>query len=204
MTSVLIGSILISLLHAIIPNHWLPVLAIGRKEQWDLKETEKITLISGLAHVASTVLIGIIIGVIGVELSESFENFTHIIAPAMLVLIGFYFIRQHYIHHHFHVNTVKTAGRPKRKIIAALVLAMFLSPCLEIEAYFLIAGTKGWWMLLLIASIYTVVTITGMLLWIRIAYKGMLKLNWHKWEHNAGLISGIVLVATGVLSFFIS
>ena len=204
MTSVLIGSILISLLHAIIPNHWLPVLAIGRKEQWDLKETEKITLISGLAHVASTVLIGIIIGVIGVELSESFENFTHIIAPAMLVLIGFYFIRQHYTHHHFHVDNVRTVGRPKRKIIAALVLAMFLSPCLEIEAYFLIAGTQGWWMLLLIASIYTVVTITGMLLWIRIAYKGMLKLNWHKWEHNAGLISGIVLVVTGVLSFFIS
>ena len=39
MTSIIIGSFLISLLHAVIPNHWLPVLAIGRKEGWDLKET---------------------------------------------------------------------------------------------------------------------------------------------------------------------
>ncbi|MFC0774045.1 hypothetical protein [Terrimonas alba] len=84
-----------------------------------------------------------------------------------------------------------------------MVLAMFLSPCLEIEAYFLLAGTKGWWILVTIALLYSVVSISGMLLWIRFAYKGLLKLNWHKWEHNAGLISGGVLIATGILSYFI-
>jgi hypothetical protein len=42
------------------------------------------------------------------------------------------------------------------------------------------------------------------MLWIHFAYKGLVKLNWHKWEHNAGLISGGVLIVTGILSFFIS
>ena len=203
MTSILIGSFLISVLHAVLPNHWLPVLTIGKKEQWDLKETEKVTFIAGVAHVVSTILIGVLLGIIGVELSESIEQFTHIIAPSILILIGFYFIRQHYVHHHFHVENLKTAGRAKSKIISALVLAMFLSPCMEIEAYFLMAGTKGWWMLMSIALMYAVITLAGMVLWIRLAYKSLLKLNWHKWEHNAGLISGGVLIITGILSFFV-
>lgn len=203
MTSLLIGSFLISLLHAVIASHWLPVLAIGRKENWNLKETERVTFISGFAHVISTILIGLLLGIIGVELSESVQQFTHIIAPSILILIGFYFIRQHYVHHHFHLENLKTAGRPKSRIISALVLAMFLSPCMEIEAYFLMAGTKGWWMLTAIASMYAVITIAGMVLWTRLAYKVLLKLNWHKWEHNAGLISGGVLIVTGILSFFV-
>lgn len=203
MTSIIIGSFLISLLHALIPSHWLPVLAIGRRENWGLKETERVTLISGLAHVLSTIIIGILLGLIGLELSENIEHFTHIIAPSILILIGLYFVRQHYVHHHFHLQNQKVAGKPKSKIIGGLVIAMFLSPCLEIEAYFLLAGTKGWWMLVSIALMYSIVSIAGMLLWIRLAYKGLLKLNWHRWEHNAGLISGGVLIVTGILSFFI-
>jgi hypothetical protein len=204
MVSILVGSLLISLLHGLIPSHWLPVIAIGRKENWGLVETEKITFIAGLAHVLSTVIIGIFFGVIGLQLSDSLKSYTHIIAPSVLILIGFYFIRQHYVHHHFHLQNQKTAGKPKREIIAALLLAMFLSPCLEIEGYFLLAGSYGWWLVVAIAVLYSVVSISGMMIWIRLAYKGLLKLNWHKWEHNAGLISGGVLIATGVLSFFIS
>jgi hypothetical protein len=48
MESIIIGSLLLSLLHAVIPNHWLPVLAIGRKEGWTLNEVTKVTLISAL------------------------------------------------------------------------------------------------------------------------------------------------------------
>jgi len=204
MVSILVGSLLISLLHGLIPSHWLPVIAIGRKENWGLGETEKITFIAGLAHVLSTVIIGIFFGIIGLQLSDSLKSFTHVIAPSILILIGFYFIRQHYVHHHFHLQNPKTAARPKREIIAALLLAMFLSPCLEIEGYFLMAGTYGWWLVVAIALLYSVVSISGMMIWIRLAYKGLLKLNWHKWEHNAGLISGGVLIATGILAFFIS
>ena len=74
---------------------------------------------------------------------------------------------------------------------------------MEIEAYFLLAGTKGWYMMALIAMMYSTITIAGMLIWVRIVYKGLVKLNWHKWEHNAGIITGLTLIATGMLSFFI-
>ena len=203
MISIITGSIIISVLHALIPNHWLPVLAIGRKEGWDLGETTRVTFVAGLAHVVSTVIIGILLGVIGKELSSSLESFTRVIAPSILILMGIYFIRQHYEHKHFHIHEKEIEKKPRRSIIMALVIAMFLAPCMEIEAYFLMAGASGWYMMALIAAIYTIITIAGMLLWIRIVYKGLLKLNWHKWEHNAGIITGLTLVITGLVSFFI-
>lgn len=202
MVSILTGSLLISLLHAVIPNHWLPVVAIGKKEGWSLAETTRITFISGLSHVISTVLIGVLLGLIGGELADHLDSFTRVIAPAILILLGFFFIRQHYKHHHFQVDKEKIEKKTKRSIITALVIAMFLSPCMEIEAYFLLAGTKGWQMMALIAIMYSVITIAGMLIWVRIVYKGLLKLNWHKWEHNAGIVTGITLIATGLISFF--
>jgi nickel/cobalt exporter len=203
MSSIIIGSLLISLLHAVIPSHWLPILAIGRKEQWSVQETQRVTFLSGLAHVLSTALIGILLGIIGVELSEEIGGFTRIIAPSILILMGLYFIRQHYVHHHFHLQKQKLEGRSKARIITALVIAMFLSPCLEIEGYFLLAGTKGWWMLAAVAIMYGVVTLTGMVIWVRLAYKGLLRFNTHKLEHNAGLISGAVLIVTGIVSYFL-
>lgn len=84
-----------------------------------------------------------------------------------------------------------------------LVVAMFFSPCFEIEAYFLMAGAHGWEQVALLAVIYTVVTVTGMVVWIRIAYRGSFKLNWHSLEHNAGIITGLTLILTGIGSFFI-
>jgi putative Mn2+ efflux pump MntP len=203
MYNIIIGSLLISLLHAVIPNHWLPVLAIGKKEGWSLAETSRITFIAGMAHVLSTIIIGLLLGLIGKELTEHIEHFTRIIAPSVLILIGLYFIRQHYAHHHFHVDQQQIKKKTKRSIILALVIAMFLSPCMEIEAFFLLAGTKSWYLLAGIALMYSIISIAGMLIWVRIVYKGLLKFNWHKWEHNAGIITGLVLIITGILSFFI-
>lgn len=203
MISILTGSLIISLLHAVIPNHWLPVVAIARKEGWSLSETLKITSVSGFSHVISTVIIGILLGIVGNELADHLENFAHIIAPALLILLGLYFIRQHYRHHHFHLNKKEIEKKTKKSIITALVIAMLFSPCMEIEAYFLLAGAKGWYVMAIIAIMYSVITITGMLIWVRIVYKGLLKLNWHRWEHNAGIITGLTLILTGVVSFFI-
>ena len=169
-----------------------------------LAETTRITFIAGMAHVISTIIIGVLLAMIGSELTTHIEDFTKIIGPSILILIGLYFVRQHYTHHHFHLEKKQIERKSKGAVVGALVIAMFLSPCMEIEAYFLLAGSKGWYFLVMIAGLYTIITVAGMLVWIRIAYKGLLKLNWHKWEHNAGIITGLVLIITGIISFFIN
>ena len=203
MYSIIIGSLLLSFLHAVIPNHWLPVLAIGRKDNWTVQEVTRVTLISGLAHALSTIAIGIILGLLGLQLANTVEYFTHFIAPAFLILIGLFFIYQHHHHRHFHLQKIPEPTMSKNKIVIGLVIAMFLSPCMEIEAYFLLAGTKGIWAVLTIAVLYLTISVSGMVLWARLAYKGILRLNWHKLEHNAGIITGLTLIITGVLTFYI-
>lgn len=204
MYSIIIGSLLISLLHAVIPNHWLPILAIGKKDNWTLQEVSKVTFLAGLAHALSTVGIGIILGLLGLQLADKIEYFTHFIAPAILILLGGFFIYQHHRHKHFHLHQTPKPTLPKNKIILALVIAMFFSPCMEIEAYFLLAGAYGFWAIAGIAVLYLVITVTGMVIWVRLAYNGILKLNWHTLEHKSGIITGWTLVITGIISFFIS
>ena len=121
MTQIIIGSLLLSLLHGIIPNHWLPVLAIGRRENWSLSKVMEVTFISGLAHAVSTVIIGVIMALLGLQLSKTIENFTHWVAPSVLIIIGLFFIYQHYRHKHFHLHHTPEGGRSTIKIIIAII-----------------------------------------------------------------------------------
>jgi nickel/cobalt exporter len=202
MITLITGSLVLSILHGFIPNHWLPVLAIGKKEKWDLAETTRVTVIAGLAHAASTVLIGALLAFIGAKLATAVENFTAYLAPGLLVALGLFYIYQHSRHHHFHMH-----GHPEQvsrgRLIFSLSSAMFLSPCFEIEAYFLVAGTEGLWLAAVLAILYTVVTVTGMVIWVRLAHNGLLKMNWHSLEHNAGIITGVTLVLSGILTFLV-
>ncbi len=203
MFSIISGSIILSLLHATIPNHWLPVIAIGRKQKWTIEEVTQVTFISAIAHGLSTIIIGFALGFIGAQLAAELENFSHYIAPVILIALGILFIYRHHNHKHFHLSDAIRKKKSKKTIIIALVLAMFLSPCMEIEAYFLLAGSQAPWLIWFIAALYLIITTGGMVLLVRFAYMGVLKLNWHKLEHNAGVVTGVTLVATGILAFFI-
>lgn len=159
-----------------------------------------VTFISGFSHALSTVIIGLIIGLLGVKLAENIKEFTHVLAPVILISLGIFYIYQHYRHKHFHMH-LEVKAVSKHQIVLTLVVAMFFSPCFEIEAYFLMAGAHGWTQVFLLALLYTVVTVSGMVVWVRLAYKGLLKLNWHALEHHAGIITGATLVLTGIISF---
>ena len=115
----------------------------------------------------------------------------------MLAAMGVFYVWRHYYHHHFHLHTQKM----RWGMVASLTIAMFFSPCLEIEGYFLAAGQYGWSFTGLLAVVYGTVTIIGMLVWVWIALHGLHRLNWHKWEHNAGLITGFTLILSGILLF---
>jgi hypothetical protein len=158
--------------------------------------------LSGLAHAASTVLIGMILALAGAQLADVLEGFTRFIAPGMLIALGVFYIYQHSRHHHFHLH-----GHPEQashsRVVISLAMAMFFSPCFEIEPYFLLAGAYGFLFPVFIGVLYSVVTVTGMVVWVRITYRSVMRLNWHTLEHNAGIITGVTLLLTGILSIFI-
>jgi putative Mn2+ efflux pump MntP len=203
MIQLLVSSAILSILHSLIPNHWLPVLAIGKKESWSLRKTTYITFIAGSAHALSTILIGLVISFLGVTLGKTVEVFTHWMGPAILVIMGLFFIWQHYRHHHFHLHEVKHREESSQiKVIFFLALAMFFSPCLEIEALYLVAGGIGWGAVAMMSVLYLVISVSGMVIWVHFAYRGLQKFDFHAIEHNAGIITGGILVITGLIFFF--
>lgn len=48
MEQLIIGSLALSILHAVIPSHWLPVVAIGRKENWAIGKVLRVTALATL------------------------------------------------------------------------------------------------------------------------------------------------------------
>jgi cobalamin biosynthesis protein CobD/CbiB len=87
MTSeLLFGSLALSLLHGAIPNHWLPIVAIGKRQGWTAGKASRITLMAGSAHAISTVLIGLIVSFTGWQLASWTEKLT--INPISTVLIA--------------------------------------------------------------------------------------------------------------------
>jgi hypothetical protein len=197
-----ISVLAISILHAILPNHWLPVVAIGRQLGWDGGKTASVTMLAAMAHSMSTVLIGIALAMGGMTLGGILPYFKFI-AAAILIGLGCLFVWRHQHHKHFHLKELQVTQETNMGVIlGSLMLAMFLSPCLEVGALFLVAGTKGMALTLLIAGMYTVTSAMGMTLFAWLAFHGLKKMDWHKLEHNSGLVSGIILIFTGVFFLF--
>jgi threonine/homoserine/homoserine lactone efflux protein len=80
---------------------------------------------------------------------------------------------------------------------------MFFSPCLEIEAYYFVAGKLGWEGIISVSIIYTVITIAGMLLLVWLGMKGVRKIKSHFLEHHEKTITGVLLIVLGITGYFI-
>ncbi|MDF1612794.1 hypothetical protein [Stygiobacter electus] len=209
---ILIGSILLSLVHASIPNHWLPLVAIGKVEKWKLQETLSVTFITGVSHTISTIIIGIIVGIIGYQLSETYHFVTHVIAPLVLIMLGLIYFYQDYqhskiktIHEHSHINVDELIQKKKTKkaIVTSLSVAMFFSPCIEVEVYYFTAARIGWLGIAIVSITYFFVTVLGMMILVYLAIKGIEKFRIKFFEHREKLISGIILLIVGLLALFV-
>jgi nickel/cobalt exporter len=205
MLQVITGGLLLSLVHAAIPNHWIPLAVTARSERWRRSESLAITAVAGFAHTLSTVLIGIVVGLVGYELAERFSSVVSVVAPTILILLGIFYIIFSPGHSHggkIDADGKNPAGR-KVSIILSLTLAMFFSPCLEIEAYYFTAGRLGWAGILTLSGIYLFVTVSGMVLLVYLGLRGIERLRSHFLEHNEKKITGLILVGLGILSHFV-
>lgn len=201
MLNLLTGALLLSLLHAAIPNHWAPVLAVARAERWPLRRAVGVTLVAGLAHVLSTVLLGLVLGLLGWRLSAHFSQFAGVAAPALLIVIGLLYAFSG--PGHTHPDPSPVPRRPRGRVVLGLAATMFLAPCLEIQTFFLAAGTQGTATLALIMATYLVVSVGAMSALVAAAYSGIRRLNLAGLAHHERRFTGAVLVVVGLAGFFV-
>ena len=204
MIQLAIGSFLLSLVHALIPNHWIPMVLIGKAEHWSKQQLLFVTALAGLAHASSTILLGVLIGMLGLELASEYQIISAAIAPLLLIFMGLaYFGMDYRQKQHSHLpDKHKLSGKSTGAIIATLSVAMFFSPCLEIEAYYFNAGTWGWRGILLISVIYLLVSISGMLLLVSLGSKGLEHFNLQFLERHEKKITGSFLIMLGLIAYY--
>ena len=208
MWQLFLGSMLLGLIHPLFPNHWIPLIAISKTEKWTNKETVVATLITGFSHTLSTIIIGVIVGFVGIKLSESYSYITKIAAPLILLILGVIYLlldfRSTHHHHHFEIDNESLKNRKsKTAIILTLCIGLFFSPCIEIEAYYFQAATQGWIGILIVSLVYLIMTLTIMVSLVYLGLKGVNKLHSHFLEHHEKAITGIVLILLGLLAYFV-
>lgn len=227
MFQIIIGSSLLSISHALIPHHWLPLALASKSENWSAKETTMITILIGLMHTFSTIVIGIVIGIIGYKLMNTFQSLENFLAPAVLIGLGIFFIIKNFIspehhhhhdsgqdthhhdhstHHHLSQKEIKAISfKSKKTIISAIGTMMIFSPCIEIEAFYFTAGKFGWTGITILSVIYFLITISVMISCVMLGKKGLDLINkrLHFFQHHSKAIAGSILIVLGILSAII-
>ena len=200
MLELLTGTLLLSLLHAAIPNHWAPVLAVARAERWPLRRAVGLTAVAGLAHVLSTVLLGLALGLLGWRLSNQFAQVAGWAAPALLIGIGLLYALSGAGHAH---PDPATPSRRGKHFVLGLALTMFLAPCLEVQTFFLTAGTRGPAVLVLLMAVYLVASVAAMRALVAVAFRGLHRLPLAGIARYERRLTGAVLVGVGIAGFFV-
>lgn len=204
MNQIILGSIALSLIHALIPSHWLPFVTIGKARGWGLRQILRTTLLAGTAHTLSTTIFGLLASFAGFQLAENQHIIAQRVVPMFLLVLGIWFIMQHLRgDEHSHIDEKTVKGKTYKQLVISLVVMMFLSPCFEISAYFLSAGAMGWLAVTTIIIIYNLLTISGMLIMTLLANQGIKRLNVHWLQHNEQLITGLTLFGLAIFNFFI-
>lgn len=204
MNQIIFDNNALSLIHALIPSHWLPFITIGRAQDWHLRHILRTTFFAGAAHTLSTTIFGLLVSFAGFQLTENQHIISKKIVRLFLLILGIWFIMQHFrTHKHSHIDEKEVKGKTYSQLVFSLVIIMFLSPCFEISAYFLSAGAMGWMAVGTIIIIYNLLTISGMLIMVGLAHHGMRRLNIHWLQHNEQLITGLTLVGLAIFNFLI-
>lgn len=219
-TALLLGALSIAALHALIPSHWLAFALVGRAQQWTAPRTLIVTALAGTGHVLLTVALGMILTVMGKGLLRAIPPAAeHAATTGLLIALGLYFAvtgirHKGSCHHHGHAHGEDGVCAPPTQglrgklgkgptVMGALVLGMTLSPCLDLLSVYVAAAAVPWPVLIAISVIMAVTTIGIMLLLVWLTLHGLkhVKLDWL--ERNEGVGLGFILIALGVLLYWL-
>lgn len=205
----LLGAFIISVLHGFIPGHWLPFIALAKKLGWTRAQTLRYTGLAAIAHAGGTVIIGLLLAKftrLGIDSEQmKIEIFGGLpfesIGGISMVILGVWFLYRHHKHHHFHFPK-ETIDNQGKWAFGVVMISLFLSPCMEIESYFFTLAPMGWTVIFSLVAVYSVTTWLSMMGGVWIGFKGLERFNSHRLEHSAGLITGIVMILSGLMLIF--
>ena len=182
------------------PDHYVPFIVLSKARGWSLKKTGLLTVMCGLGHVLSSVVLGVIGIAAGILLSrlEMFESVRGNIAGWFLLafgvgytLWGVYKIVKPTSHTHDHGD--RTSLTPW-----VLFIIFVFGPCEPLIPLLMYpAAEHSAWGVVLIAAVFSVVTIATMTAIVLAAWFGAGLVRLHALERYGHLIAGLMLFFSG-------
>jgi len=177
------------------PDHYIPFIALARSRGWEWKKTVWWTIICGLGHVWSSVLLGLLAAAIGwsihavgwmQEIRGSFAGWCLLLFGLIYFVVGLVRLKTNRLHKHFEQDSNGSlyvfehrhggsAGQGKRHRLTPWVLFIIfiLGPCEPIiPLLYLPAAEQSWMAFLMLVLVYSIVTLASMVLMVAIGYFG--------------------------------
>jgi sulfite exporter TauE/SafE len=210
------------------PDHYLPFIVLARARRWGGLKTAVITLLCGVGHILSSVVLGFVGIALGVAVFnlEAIESFRGEVAAWLLLGFGFaYFVwgvrrairRRPHDHVHGHANgsahlhthahaaahTHIHDSKPGSLTPWVLFIVFLFGPCEPLIPILMYPAAEGSIMgVVAVASIFGVVTIATMLCVVLAAYYGLSRLHVGKLEQYSHALAGLtILLCGGAIKF---
>ena len=208
------------------PDHYLPFIVMSKARKWTMFKTIWITILCGLGHVGSSILIGAI-GVafgFGISKVEGFEGIRGNIAAWAFILFGLIYFawgmwraiknkpHKHIhihdngsVHTHEHTHLEKHDHVHKQNITPWVLFTIFvLGPCEPLIPILMYPAAKqSTFGLILVIIVFSVITIATMLAVVLLASKGIKMISFGKVEKYTHAIAGATIFLSGFAIVFL-
>ena len=201
--SLLGGGFVAAFLHAALPTHWLPFVLVGRAQRWSLMRVMTVAVTAGLAHIASTALVGSLIVAAGLALNAWIGGLLPHLSAALLFIFGAFYLARASLQKPI-MATGPEAEVPEpavsdRAAFWGLVLMMAVTPGEVLLPIYLSSATEGVMALALLTLSFAAGTVLGMTLLAALASAGYSILRLERWARYEGAILGVALILIGFL-----
>lgn len=195
------GGFLAALLHAALPTHWLPFVAVGRAQGWSRPVVLAVAALAGLAHILSTAAVGSMLTVAG-ELAPWLTHAMPYAAAAVLAGFGLWYLARAAVRPPalagVGVQAVERARVGDGAAVWGLVGFLAASPGEALLPVYVGAGVHGWGVVLLLTFAFAAGTVLGMVLLTGLAMAGVERFRLQRWTRFEGVALGLVLLALAV------
>ncbi|HUH10438.1 MAG TPA: hypothetical protein VLZ51_12885 [Brevundimonas sp.] len=201
--SLLGGGFVAAFLHAALPTHWLPFVLVGRAQRWSLARVMTVAVTAGLAHIASTAIVGSLIVAAGLALNAWIGGLLPHLSAALLFIFGAFYLAKASLQKPI-TATGPEAEVPEpavsdRAAFWGLVLMMAVTPGEVLLPIYLSSATEGVMALALLTLSFAAGTVLGMTLLAALASAGYSILRLERWARYEGAILGMALILIGFL-----
>jgi hypothetical protein len=201
--SLLGGGFAAAFLHAALPTHWLPFVLVGRAQRWSAAQVLGAVATAGLAHIATTALVGGLIVLAGLAFDEWIAGLLPWISAALLFLLGLFYLSRALI------KRPVMAGGPAldlaeptvshRAAFWGLVLMLAATPGEVLLPFYLGQAEEGAAVLAGLTVAFAVGTVMGMTVFTLLARAGWSVLKLERWARYEGVALGLALITVGLL-----